>query len=447
MFRKQKQILLLVILVVTSALNAVAQEPLKLSLQDALKLAMQNNTNILNSELDLAMAKKKIWETTATGLPHADAKASYTFYPKVPVLPASFFDPNAAEGATISLMPKQNVVADITVSQLIFNGSYIVGLQAVKVYYGLTEQNKEKARLDVMETVVNTYHMLQMAEESRKILNQNLEIMDKTIYEITEMHKQGFVEKTDVDQLEVTKNTILNALNQIDSNLDMGYRLLKIQLGLEDATKVQLADEMESENSLTKSSLQLIGEPFNIDRNIDYQLINTSEKAAKLELKLAKSSYLPTISGFYNHTEKLKAPLLDFQPKDLIGVNLSLPLFSSGERSSKVAQMKMSLEKTQNTRKLVSNSLLMQASQYQNDVKLKLEKYQNQKKSKELSDDIYQRTLEKYKQGMASSMDLMTIQNQYLSNLTSYYQSIYDLQGAKSKLEKLYNINQETGNQ
>ncbi len=447
MFRKQKQILLLVILVVTSALNAVAQEPLKLSLQDALKLAMQNNTNILNSELDLAMAKKKIWETTATGLPHADAKASYTFYPKVPVLPASFFDPNAAEGATISLMPKQNVVADITVSQLIFNGSYIVGLQAVKVYYGLTEQNKEKARLDVIETVVNTYHMLQMAEESRKILNQNLEIMDKTIYEITEMHKQGFVEKTDVDQLEVTKNTILNALNQIDSNLDMGYRLLKIQLGLEDATKVQLADEMESENSLTKSSLQLIGEPFNIDRNIDYQLINTSEKAAKLELKLAKSSYLPTISGFYNHTEKLKAPLLDFQPKDLIGVNLSLPLFSSGERSSQVAQKKMSLEKTQNTRKLVSNSLLMQASQYQNDVKLKLEKYQNQKKSKELSDDIYQRTLEKYKQGMASSMDLMTIQNQYLSNLTSYYQSIYDLQGAKSKLEKLYNINQETEKQ
>ncbi|MBL7966074.1 MAG: TolC family protein [Prolixibacteraceae bacterium] len=447
MFRKQKQILLLAIMVLLGSLNAVAQEPLKLSLQDALKLAMQNNTNILNSELDLAMAKKKIWETTATGLPHADAKASYTFYPKVPVLPASFFDPNAAEGATISLMPKQNVVADITVSQLIFNGSYIVGLQAVKVYYGLTEQNKEKARLDVIETVVNTYHMLQMAEESRKILNQNLEIMDKTLYEITEMNKQGFVEKTDVDQLEVTKNTILNALNQIDSNLDMGYRLLKIQLGLEDAAKVQLADEMESENSLTTSSMQLIGEPFNIDRNIDYQLINTSEKAAKLELKLAKSGYLPTISGFYNHTEKLKAPLLDFQPKDLIGVNLSLPIFSSGERASKVAQMKMSLEKTQNTRKLVSNSLLMQASQYQNDVKLKLEKYQNQKKSKELSDDIYQRTLEKYKQGMASSMDLMTSQNQYLSNLTSYYQSIYDLQGAKSKLEKLYNINQESGNQ
>jgi outer membrane protein TolC len=93
---------------------------------------------------------------------------------------------------------------------------------------------------------------------------------------------------------------------------------------------------------------------------------------------------------------------------------------------------------------LVSSSLVMQAGQYQSDLKLKLERYQNQKKSKELSDDIYQRTLEKYKQGMASSMDLMTSQNQYLGNLTNYYQTIYDVLGAKSKLEKMFNINPET---
>jgi outer membrane protein TolC len=427
-------------------LVAGAQETMKLSLQDALKMALQNNTNILNSELDLKMAQKKVWETMSSGMPQIDAKAAYSFYPKVPSLPASFFDPNADENATIALMPKQNVVADITVSQLIFSGSYIVGLQATKVYYGLTQQNYEKTKLDVTETVVNTYHMLQLAEESRKILNQNLDNIDKTLYEITEMNKQGFLEKTDVDQLEVTANTIRNAINQIDSNLDMGYRLLKIQVGMEEIAKIELTDQMESGEALTTSSTLLIAEQFNIDSNIDYQLIKTSEKAAQLDLKLAKASFLPTLNGFYNHTEKLKAPLLDFQPKDLIGVNLNVPIFSSGNRSSIVAQKRMAVEKAQNTQKFVSRSLLMQASQYQNDVKLKLEKYLNQKKSAELSDDIYQRTLEKYKQGMASSMDLMTSQNQYLTNLTDYYQSIYDLQGAKSKLEKLYNINQNLEN-
>jgi outer membrane protein TolC len=446
MFRKHKQILLLAFIFLCGTLISVGQETVKLSLQDALKLALQNNTNILNSELDLKMAQKKIWETTASGLPRIDAKVAYTYYPVVPSLPATFFDPNADKNATIALMPKQNTVGDITVSQLIFSGTYLVGLQAVKVYYGLTKQNTEKTKLDVIETVVNTYHMLQMAEESRKILNQNLENIDKTLYEITEMNKQGFVEKTDVDQLVVTGNTIRNAVNQIDSNLDMGYRLLKIQLGLEDSAKIELTDQMESGDSLSKSSLQLISEQFNIDQNVDFQLIKTSESAAGLELKLAKSSYLPSINAFYDHTEKLKAPLLDFQPKDLIGVNMSIPIFSSGLRSSVVAQKRMSLEKAQNTTKYVSSSLVMQASQYQNDVKLKLERYEIQKKSKELSDDIYQRTLEKYKQGISSSMDLMTTQNQYLTNLTNYYQSIYDLQGSKSKLEKLYNINQNVEN-
>ena len=474
MFRKQKQILLLAMMFVCGTFIAIAQEPVKLSLQEALKLALQNNTNILNSELDLKIAQKKVWETIASGLPHIDAKGSYQHVFKVPTLsfggqtklstdPAipwnsdtqsgtinsvtlntgEILSLNMEPGTPIELGVKNSTNFDFTLSQLIFSGSYFVGLQATKVYYGLTKQNAEKTKLDIIETVINTYNMIQLAEESRNILTQNLENINKTLYEVSEMNKQGFLEKTDVDQLELTANTIRNAMNQIESNLDMAYRLLKIQLGMDETVKVELSDKLESDESLTKSSLQLVTEAFSIDQNVDYQLIQTSEKAAKLELDLAKTSFLPTITSFYNHTEKLNAPVFDFAPKDLIGLSLSLPIFSSGQRSSVVSQKRMALEKTRNTRKFVSSSLMMQASQYQNDLKLKLEKYQNQKKSKELSDVIYQRTLEKYKQGMASSMDLMNSQNQYLTNLTNYYQSIFDLESSKSKLEKMFNINQD----
>jgi outer membrane protein TolC len=475
MLRKQKQILLLVTIFFFGTFVAKAQEPVKLSLQDALKMALQNNINILNSDLDLKIAQKKIWETLATGLPHVDAKGTYQHIFKVPSLnfPGTAlsndkvpFDPttgigtiseltlsngeniylNSVQGEAIELGLKNTTSFDFTLSQLIFSGSYFVGLQATKVYCGLTKENAEKTKLDVNETVINTYNMIQLAEESRKILAQNLENINKTLYEVSEMNKQGFLEKTDVDQLEVTANTIKNAINQVDSNLDMAYRLLKIQLGMEETTKVELSDSLESDEKLTKSSLQLITETFNIDRNVDYQLIKTSEKASKLDLDLAKTKFLPTISGYYNHTERIKTPMFNFAPKDLVGVNLSFPIFSSGERLSGMAQKRMALEKAQNTKKFVSSNLQMQASQYQNDVKLKLEKYQNQKKSKELSDNIYQRTLEKYKQGMASSMDLMTSQNQYLTNLTNYYQSIFDLESSKSKLEKLFNINQDIKN-
>lgn len=473
MFRKPSALLLLAGIILFGNFAARAQEPVKLSKQDALKMALQYNTNILNSELDLKMAQKKIWETTASGLPHVDGKGSYTHTFKVPTM--SFgggtelsnkevpFDPttmtgtmskltlqsgetiylNALQGAEIQLGLPNNTTFDVTVSQLIFSGSYIVGLQASKVYYGYTKQNAEKTKLDVVETVMNTYNMLQIAEESKKILSQNLENINKTLYEISEMNKQGFLEKTDVDQLELTGNTVRVAINQIQSNLELGYRLLKIQIGLEDGVKVELTDPVEVDEMLTKSSLTLINEPFNIEQNVDYKLIQTSEKSAKLQLNLARTSYLPTISGYYNHTEKLKKPAFDFAPKDIVGVSLSLPIFSSGEKMAIVSQRKMALEQAQNTRKFVSSSIMMQATQYQSDLRLKLERYQNQLKSKQLSDDIYQRTLEKYKQGVASSMDLMNSQNQYLTNLTNYYQSIYDLQTAKSKLEKLYNINQD----
>jgi Outer membrane protein len=473
MFKKTCALLLTTGMFLFESFAVKAQDPVKLSRQEALKMALQYNTDILNSELDLKMAQKKIWETTASGLPHIDGKGAYQHIFKIPSM--SFgggmelsktkvpFDAssgtgtiselplqsgetiylNSLEGAAVKLGVPNNTTFDITVSQLIFSGSYIVGLQAAKVYYGLSKQNADKAKQDVIESVSNTYSMIQLAEESKKILSQTLENINKTLYEVTEMNKQGFVEKTDVDQLELNGNTVKNAINQVDSNLEIAYRLLKIQLGIDEASKVELTDQIESDDSLNKSSIGLISETFNIDQNVDYQLIQASEKAAKLQLNLARSSYLPTISGFYNHTEKLKKPALDFTFKDIVGVNVSIPIFSSGERSSVVAQRRMALEKAQNTRRFVSNSLAMQATQYQSELRLRLEKYQNQLKSKLLSDDIYQKTLEKYKQGVASSMDLMSSQNQYLTNLTNYYQSIYDVQNAKSKLEKLYNINQE----
>jgi outer membrane protein len=475
MFRKKKQMLLLVAMILGGTLLSFAQETEKLTLEKSIQMALKNNTNIINSKIDLKIAQKKIWETTAMGLPHVDAKSSYQHLFSVPVL--SFpgtqlsktrvpMDPatgigttseiqlstgeniymNNVAGTPIALGIKDNITADLTVSQLIFSGSYIVGLQATKVYYNFSKQSDEKTKLDVVETVVNTYHMLQLAEESRKILAQNLENINKTLSEISEMNKLGFLEKTDVDQLEVTANNVRNMMNQIDSNLDLGYRLMKIQLGLQESAKLELADEMESNDSLVKTSMQLTAEQFNINRNVDYQLIQSAEKIAKLDLSLSKMAFLPTISGFYNHNEQLNSTAFNFAPRDLVGINLTLPIFSSGERLAVVSQKRMSLEKAQNTSKYISSSLQMQASQYQTDVKLKLERYLNQKKSKELSDDIYQRTMEKYKQGMSSSMDLMTSQNQYLTNLTNYYQSIYDLQGARSKLEKMYNINQDSLN-
>ena len=297
--------------------------------------------------------------------------------------------------------------------------------------------------LEVNESVTNTYFMILVGEESRKVLKINLENVNKTFADIKEMYKQGFVEKTDADQLELTANTITNAIAQIDNNLEMGKRLLKIYLGLAEKANILLTDPLGMEENQVGKLTALTLKPFILEKNVDFKILSTSELLAKYDYKREMSNSLPAIAAFYDHQEKWKVPTFDFAPKNVIGINLSLPIFSSGQRSAAVAQKRFAFEKATNTKLYVANTLLMQASQCQNDLRTKLENFRIQKKSKELSDNIYQRTLEKYKQGISSSMELMTIQNQYLNNLTNYYQGIYDVVGARTKLEKLFNNEQK----
>jgi outer membrane protein TolC len=440
MFRKQKQIFILLTIFLGGIAGLGAQEPLQLSLEEAVKLAHEKNTNVLNSKLDLQISEKKIKETIAIGLPHLSLKSAYTF---LPVVPSIVFgdDPNAQP---IDLGVKNNLTTDLTASQLIFNGSYIVGLQATKVLNNLAIQTDEKTLLDVNESVINTYQMIQLSEESLKILQQNLDNVLKTQFEISEMYKQGFTEKTDVDQLEVTANVLRNTINQVESNLDMAYRLLKIQIGIDENISVSVSDSTKTYEALMLESNQLIAEQFVLTNNVDYKLVETSKKLAELNVKNEKTSYLPVITGFYNRTHKLNAPAFDFTPKDMFGLNLNLPIFASGQRKFLIDQKILEVEKRENTRLFVSQSLIMQANQLKSDVEIKAEKYKNQKLSKELTNDIYQRTLEKYRQGLVTSLDLANTQNQFLNNLTNYYQYMFDLQGAIIKLEKLYNINQIT---
>lgn len=444
MFGKIKQTLIALLMIPAGIINA--QEPLRLTLEEAVKMAMEKNTSILNSKIDLEMSERKIRETIAMGLPHLDLKSAYTFLPKVPTMTFGFpsDDPNAPPPEPIELGVKHNVTTDITASQLIFNGSYIVGLQATKVLQNLAVQNDEKTRLDVNESVINTYQMIQLAEESVNILQQNLDNVLKTKSEISEMYIQGFMEKTDVDQLEVTANVLRNSLKQVETNIDMAYRLLKIQLGIDESVPVAVADSTESYESLMLQSDQIITEEFMLEKNVDYKLVQTSKQLAELNVKNEKSSYLPVITGYYNYTHKMNAPAFDFAPKNIFGINMNLPIFASGQRKALIDQRELEVEKSENTRLFVSNSLVMQANQLKSDVEIKAEKYKNQKQSKELTDEIYQRTLEKYRQGMATSLDLANTQTQYLGNLTSYYQYMFDLQSAITKLEKLYNINQVT---
>ena len=222
-------------------LKSEAQDTIRITLQDARRIALENNANIRNSALDMEIARKKIWETTAIGLPHVDSKAAYQFLPVVPTLPPGTMGPGTP---AIELGVKNNITFDLTASQLIFNGSDLVGLKAMKTLYLQVDQNNEKTIKDVNESVINTYYLILVGEESLKNLQKNLDNVKKTASDITEMNKQGFVEKTDVDQLELTTNNLTNAINQVKGNLDVAYRLFRIILGLDMEKNIRLTDSL-----------------------------------------------------------------------------------------------------------------------------------------------------------------------------------------------------------
>jgi outer membrane protein TolC len=453
--KRNHAIVLLSFFCIFLAAKSQAQDVLELTLDQASKMALTNNTNVRNAVLSLESANKKIWETTAMGLPQVSAKAAYQNIFKVPEISfGQYLDPTALPetgpitredilGAyktspAVALGVKENLTFDLTVSQLIFNGSYIVGLQASKVYYQLADQSLTKTKIDTKATVTDTYVMILVAEENIKILEDNLKNVKQTSAEIQETYKQGFVEKTDADQLELTVNTLQNALMGLKYNADVAYKLLKIQLGIEANRQVRLTEKLQ--DLINTQAIQgSIVQPFDINNNIEMQLLTTQTKLASLDLKREKWEFLPSVAAFYNHQEMADKPEFNFNPPDVIGVNASLPIFQSGQRLAKLKQKKIALDQANNSRDFVARSLELQAQQNRNNLSISIDKYSNQTKSLELSKLIYDRTLVKYREGVSGSMDLMSAQNQYLTNLSNYYQSIFEVISAKNQLDKVLN--------
>jgi outer membrane protein TolC len=452
-------------LVFALQMSALAQDKqpvtTTLSLKQAQEYAVKNNVNSRNSVLDMEIAKKRIWETTAMGLPQINGQVNYTHLFTVPEMslggstflatdlpagtPITSDDINNQNvymgytpGAPIQLGVPNNTTFDITVSQLIFSGEYIVGLQATKVYYLMTEQGKQKTEIDLKELVANIYAAALLTENNLNVMQQSLESSNKTLSDMQKMYSQGLVENTEVDQIEFVASTLKNAVSSLTRELDYTLLNLKFVLGMPFVDKIILTDKLESiAESINLEAL--VATPFNINNNLDYQILITSEKISNLNVKLAKSAFLPSISAVYRHQEKMNSPAFDFNPKDVFQVSANIPIFSSGMRNVRVQQRKMDLQKTINTKDNVANGLQLQYINSLNELTAAYEKYQNDKRNIELTKRIYDKTLIKFSEGIATSRQITDDLNQYLTAQRSLYTSIFGLFSAKNKLDKLNN--------
>jgi len=425
-------------------LSAQLQEPkTEFTLAEAQEYALINNTAIKNAKLDIESASKIIWENSAMGLPQVSAAAGYTDNLKLmtTLIPAEFFGGPAGTFSAVQFGTQHNANASITASQLIFSGPYIVGLQAATTYKEFSEKSLIKSESDVLEAVAKSYYSIILSQAGKDAIAQNLENMNDRLTETEAMYQEGLLDETDVDQLRITVSSLENELNSAGQMVDLSYKFLLYQMGYDLNQKLAITDDLDV--IMQDLNRDLLLQEFNHEEHIDFELMTTQERLAYLQMKRIKFEYFPSVNAYLTHQQMaMRSDFnffdtdLEWYPATMLGVNISIPIFSSGMRKARVGQNKIELEKTKNNRDEVAKGLELAVQQARIDFSSAYEKYLNQKESIELAQKVFDNTSIKYTDGLSDSFELTQASDQLVGVQRAYIGAMVELLNAKLSLDK-----------
>ena len=416
-----------------------------LSLKEAVELGLENNYTSKSATLDVEKALKQRWEIIAQGLPQLSATGSYQNNLKQTLtpLPAEFMGGEPGTFVAVPFSPRHSVSATATWNQIIFDGSYIVGVQSARTLLQISENAKVKTNQQVREAIINAYGNVLLAEENASIMSKNVENVQKNLDDTRATYENGLAEQEDVEQLEITLLGLQNNLNRAVRMLDIAYELLNLTLGIPIETSVSLTQEIDQ---LTQESLDLalLHQQVPVEKNIDFRIAANNAESAEIYVKLEKSKALPSLNGFVNYGVSGFGQEFDFfdsgQPyynNSIMGLSLNIPIFSSGMRGARTQQMKIELDQALLQLEQTKNDVKLQTKSARNDYEFSIENYQNQKRNLELARRIEQKNQIKFFEGLASSFELSEAQRQLYAAQQEYLQSMLDVINTKVALENL----------
>lgn len=441
-----KKVTLLAICIVCQYLHA-QEAPTRLSLQEAIDFALENNRNVVNAARDIDAAKAQKWETTASGLPQISAEADYQNFLKqqVQVIPAEFFGGAPGEFAEVVFGTKQSVSAFATLNQKIFDGSYIVALQSAKVFLEISKNAKTKTDLQVRQLVIDAYGNVLLAEESIAILNRNIAVLEKNLYETNKIFENGLEEEESVEQLKITLSGVESSLNNTERLKKIAYQMLNINLGQDVYNPLILTDTLALLTEQNRS-FSLLETDENPENTIDYQIAENDTEAKALMLKLEKSKALPTLNAFINAGYSGFADDFDFFKKEqqwfgssLFGLNLSVPIFSSGLRNASTQRAQINLEKSKTDLLETEQRIKLQITSAKSDYQFAMEDYENKEENLALAQRIEEKNQTKFFEGIGSSFELRQAQTQLYTAQQELLQAMLDVINSKAALETALN--------
>ena len=357
------------------------------------------------------------------------------------------YDANAPEGfIPVVFGTQQNINASVTLTQLLFDGSYLVGLQASRAYLKISEQANEKTELLTREAVINAYGTVLVTEKSVDILKGNLKILEKNLNDAKKIYENGFNEQEDVEQLEITYGTLKNQLSNMERMKEIAYQMLNLSLGTSIDTSLTLTDSLDS-LAETHINLELISQPFNLSNHIDLKIAENDRESKRLLMQLEKSKALPSLSAFVNYGKQAFSDTFTFFrgnqqwfDSSLMGVSLNVPIFSSLGRKAKTAQARIALETADVRLEETKQRLSLLAKKAKNEYQLSIENYTTAKRNVELSERIEKKQRIKFFEGISSSFDLLQAQNQLYTQQQNYVQSMLEVIAKKAALETALNV-------
>jgi outer membrane protein TolC len=446
---KQTIIIIALLLFVSLANAQENKERYSFTLEQAIEHALKNNYKAINAGRDIESAKQKKWETTAAGLPQINAGLDYSknFIFTQQGITGNAFNPNGDPNAvsTIAFGTKNSLNAGASLSQLIFDGSYLVALQASKTYLQFYQNSKLKTDNDIREMVTNYYGNVLLAEENIVILTKNKASLEKNVFEAKETYKNGLIEEESVEQLQITLASINSSLSNVTRLVDISKKLLKITLGLDIDDALTLTEKLD-DLTAKKVDLTFGKEAFNVTNNIDYKIAENFKDQRKFEYKSQKATYLPSLAANVNFGYNAFSNTFSFVNQNQLwnnysnlGVSLSVPIFSSFGRKAKNQQAQIAFEQAQTQLTEAEQMLNLQYESSKSNYEYSIEQYATSKSNLKLAERIENKQQIKFKEGLSTSFEFTEAQRQLYTAQQNYLQSMIDVINKKTALDKLTN--------
>lgn len=439
------------------------------TLEQCIKYALDNAVDVKNAVLDERIAAAKVKETIGIGLPQVSGTVAVVHNQKLQRFfttydpNGGFFDfsgvPGIQAGDVIAAQNffqlKSSGNASVSVNQILFDGSYLVGLQAANAYKELSYKTSDQTREQLVEQVTKAYYSVLVNREQMKLFDNNIQRVDSLFKTTKAMYENGFAEGIDVDRIEVNLNNLITEKSKFEKLQQLSVELLKFQMNYPRENPIDIAGELTLET--VEVDLNDYLKDWDYKNRPDYQVLETNRKLQSLNLKNTYAAGLPKLSANANLGYATQSPTVGGLFKTDSGVNddgligpdkwysfssfgvtMNIPIFSGLQRTYKVQQEKLTLQKIENGFVSMKRNIDIQVKQATINYQNSLEALEAQTRNMSLAGNIARVTKIKYEQGVGSNLEVVDAESALKESQINYYNALFDAAVAKTDLDKAF---------